>query len=78
MPPLFLCKKRNQARLSPKSVPKACERSEAKTAELFFVRLVASHQPLARLVGERGGGAALFAKKCDYKIFKNESRILAE
>ena len=27
------------ARLSPKSVPKACEHSEAKTAELFFVRL---------------------------------------
>ena len=53
--PLFLCKKRNQARLSPKSVPKAYEHSEVKTAELFFRSAFASHQPLARCVGERGG-----------------------
>ena len=44
MLPLFLCKKRNQARLSPKS----------EKAAAFLC------------VGERGGGAALFAKKSDY------------
>ena len=44
------------ARLSPKS----------ETAAAVFRSAIASHQPLARLVGERGGGAALFAKKCDY------------
>ena len=55
------------ASLSPKSVPKACEHSEAKTAAACFsFGLSASHQPLARCVGERGGGAALFAKKSDY------------
>ena len=65
--PLFLCKKREKARLSPKSVPKAYEQSEVKTAAACFsFGLSASHQPLARCVGERGGGAALFAKKCDY------------
>ena len=34
-------------------MPKACEHSEAKTAAAVW------------RVGERGGGAALFAKKCD-------------
>ena len=39
--------------------------SEAKKAELVFRSAFASHQPLARCVGERGGGAAFFAKKSD-------------
>ena len=60
VPPLFLCKKRKIARLSPKS----------ETAAAVFRSAFASHQPLARLVGERGKclknmSAALFAKKCD-------------
>ena len=37
-----------------KALPKAYERSEVKTAELVFRSAFASHQPLARLVGERG------------------------
>ena len=46
-------------------MPKAYERSEVKKAAAVFRSAFASHQPLARLVGERGGGAALFAKKSD-------------
>ena len=45
------------------------ESSEAlpykRNSGAVFRSAFASHQPLARLVGERGGGAALFAKKCD-------------
>ena len=54
-----------------KALPKACKRSEVKTVAAVFRSAIASHQPLARLVGERGKclknmSAALFAKKCDY------------
>ena len=63
MPPLFLCKKRNQARTLPKSVPKAYEHSETKTAAACFsfgFRLISA---VGKCVGERGGGVALLRKR---------------
>ena len=66
MPPLFLYKKRNQARLSPKSVAEGLRAKRSKKSGcLFFVRLVSLTSAVGECVGERGGGVALFAKNSD-------------
>ena len=76
MPPLFLCKKRNQARLSPKSVARGLRAKRSKNSGCFFFVRLSPHISRWQVRRGAGRGCRHFAKKCDYinENIKAESR----